>query len=129
MAVEVREGELMMFDEWFCEWEWGTEGRRRRGGVSYSPPERTLHVSTPARLSRSLLQPSNPSIGSRTFVPMGSLSGTRSSRFRILLLLLLNRGAELGSSGCGPRFLGKALEEKREMCDGSSTFWGGGVGT
>ena len=40
-----RGGELMIGDKWFCEWEWRTEGRRRRGEVSYSPPEQTLHVS------------------------------------------------------------------------------------
>ena len=127
VAVEVRDGELISSGEW-CEWEETTEGGRRRGGVSYSPPERTLRVSTPARQSRSLLRPSTLSIGSRTCMPTESRGGVRSSRSRILLLLLLNRGAELGSSGRGPRFLGKASEERRETCDGSSTFWGGEVG-
>ena len=49
VAVEVKEGELMMFDKWSCEWEEKFLERRQRGGVSYSPPGRTLHVSTPAR--------------------------------------------------------------------------------
>ena len=106
VAVDVRERELMMFDGWWCKWEW-TEGRRQRGGVSYSPPEWTLRVSTPAQLSRSLLWPSILSIGSRTFVPMESCGGARSSRSHTLLLLLLNQAAELGSSGCGLHFLGR----------------------
>ena len=62
-------------------------------------------------------------------MPSGSLGGARSSRSRILLRLLLDRGAELGSSGRGLRFLYMALEEKRETCDEFSTFWGDGVGT
>ena len=62
-------------------------------------------------------------------MPTGNRGGVGFSRFRILPLLLLNREAELGSSGHGPRFLGKVLEEKHETCDGSSTFWGGEVGT
>ena len=37
VAVEVREGELMMCDEWFCELEETTKRRRLRGGVSYTP--------------------------------------------------------------------------------------------
>ena len=37
MVVEVRGRELMMCSEWFCKWEEKTEGRRQRGGVSYSP--------------------------------------------------------------------------------------------
>ena len=128
VAVEVRDGELILSGEW-CEWEETTEGGRRRGGVSYSPPGRTLRVSTPARQSRSLLQPSILSIGSRTCVSTGSHGGARSSRSRILLRLLLDRGVELGSSGRGPRFLCTALEGRRGTCDGSSTFWGVGVGT
>ena len=79
VAVEIREGELMMFDEWSCELGKRTEGGKQRGGVSYSPPERTSHVSTPVRLSRSLLRPSIPSIGSRTCVPMGNCGGVGSS--------------------------------------------------
>ena len=105
VAVVVSEGELMIFDKWFCEWEWGIEGGRRRDGVSYSPPERTWRVSTPARLSRSLLRPNILSIGSRTCVPTERHGGAGSSLSRILLRLLLNRVAELGSSGRGPRFL------------------------
>ena len=54
VAVDVREEELMMCDEWVCEWEEGTEERRQRGGVSYSLPGWTSHVSTPAQLFRSL---------------------------------------------------------------------------
>ena len=130
-GVEVREVrvavELILNGEW-CEWE-RTEGRRWRGGVSYSPPGRTWHVSTPARLSRSLLRPSILSIGSRTYVPTGSHGGVGSSRSRTLLLLLLNRVAELGSSARGPHFLCTALEGRRGTYDESSTFWGVGVGT
>ena len=129
VAVEVKDGELIVFDEWSCEWERGSEGGRRRGGVSYSPPERTWHVLTPARLSRSLLRPNILSIGSGTCEPTGSRGGARSSRSRTLLRLLLNRVAELGSSGRGPRFLDKESEGKRGTCDGFSTFWGGGVDT
>ena len=36
VAVDVKEGELMLFDGWWCEWEEKTGGRRRRGGVSYT---------------------------------------------------------------------------------------------
>ena len=79
VAVLVREGELMMCGKWVCEWEEWTEGRRRRGGVSYSPPGWTWHVSTPTQLSRSLLQPNTLSIGSETCVPSENLSGARSS--------------------------------------------------
>ena len=49
--VDVKEGELIVFSEW----EEGTEGRRQRGGVSYSLPGQTWHISTPTQLSRSLL--------------------------------------------------------------------------
>ena len=129
VAVDVSEGELMMFGEWCCRWEKRTEERRRRGGVSDSLPGWTSHVSTPARLSRSLLRPSILSIGSSTCAPTGSHGGVRSSRFRILLRLLLNRVAELGSSGCGLHFLCMALEEKCGTCGESSKFWGGGVDT
>ena len=107
MAVNVKEGELMMVSEWFCEWEGRTEGRRWRSGVSYSPLEQTLRVSTPAWLSRSLLQPSILSSGSRTCMLMEHHGGTRSSRSHILLHLLLNWMAELGSSGHGPHFLSR----------------------
>ena len=79
VAVGVKEGELILCDEWVYEWEERTEGRRRRGGVSYSPPEWTLHVSTPAWLSRSLLRLSTLSIRSGTCVPMGNCGGIRSS--------------------------------------------------
>ena len=37
VMMDVKDGELMIF-EWSGEWEERTEGRRRRGGVSYSPP-------------------------------------------------------------------------------------------
>ena len=106
VAVDVREGEFMMFDKWKCEWE-RTRGRRQRDGVFYSPPRWTLCVSTPARLSKSLLWPSILSIRSRTCMPMECLSGIRSSQSHILLLPLLNWEAELGSSSCGPHFLSK----------------------
>ena len=108
VAMDVKKGELMMYNEWFCEWEKRTGGRRWRDGVSYSPSGRTLHVSTPAQLSRSLLWLSTLSIGSGTCEPTGNHSGTRSSQSCILLCLLLNRVAELGSSGCGPHFLSRA---------------------
>ena len=75
----VRAGELMMFNKWICEKEERTEGGRQRDGASYSPPEQTLHVSTPTRLSRSLLQPSILSIGSRTCKLMEHHGGIRSS--------------------------------------------------
>ena len=127
VAVEVRDGKLMMFSEWSCEWEERTEGRRWRGGVSYSPLERTSRVSTPVRLSRSLLRPSTLSIRSRTCVLMERHGGTGSSRFHTLLLLLLNWEVELGSSGRGLCFLCRALEGKCGTCDGSFTFWGVGV--
>ena len=107
VAVDVSDGELMIF-WWSCEWEEKTVGRRQRGGVSYSLPEWTSCVSTPARLSRSLLQLSTLSIGSRTCGPSGSCSSVRSSQSHTLLLLLLNRAAELGSSIRGPRFLNRA---------------------
>ena len=41
VAVEVSEGELILYNEWWCEWEEKTEEGRLRGGVSYSPPEQT----------------------------------------------------------------------------------------
>ena len=105
VAVEVKKGELMMGDEWFCEWEKKTEGGRWRGGVPYSPLEQTWHVLTPTWLSRSLLRPSTLSIRSRTCVPTGGRGGVRSFRSHILLRLLLNWAAELGSSSRGPCFL------------------------
>ena len=77
MAVDVKERELIVFDKWSCEWE--KTGRRRRGGVFYSSLEWTLHVSTPAQLSRSLLQLSILSIGSRTCVLTEHHSGIESS--------------------------------------------------
>ena len=55
VAVFIKEGELIICNEWVCEWKERTEGERQAGGVSYSPPGWTLHVSTPTRLSRSLL--------------------------------------------------------------------------
>ena len=119
----VREGELIVFDEWCCEQEVWTEGRRWRDGVSYSPPGRTSHASAPAWLSRSLLQLNIPSIGSGTCMPTECHGGIRSSQSRTLLLLLLDWRVELGSSGRGPRFLCRALEGKHEMCDGFSTSW------
>ena len=103
----VKEGELMMFDKWVCKWEERIGRRRRRSGVFYGPLGQTWDVSTPTQLSRSLLWLSTLSIGSGTCMPMESCGGTRSSRSCILLLLLLNWGAELGSSGCGLHFLCK----------------------
>ena len=47
VVVDVREGELISFNEWFCEWEEETEGRRQKDGVSYAPQEQTWHVPTP----------------------------------------------------------------------------------
>ena len=53
--VDVKEGELMMYGEWFCDWKERIEERRQRSGVPYSPSGQTLYVSTPTQLSRSLL--------------------------------------------------------------------------
>ena len=78
VAVEVSEGELISCDEW-CEWEEKIGERRRRGGVSYTPRGWTSHVSTPARLSRSLLWPSTLSIRSGTCELMRNRGGIRSS--------------------------------------------------
>ena len=60
--VFVREGEFMMCDGWFCKWEEETGEKRQGDEVFYSPLGWTSHVSTPAQLSRSLLQLSIPSI-------------------------------------------------------------------
>ena len=78
-AVEVSKEELMFGDECVCKWEEKSEGRRWRGRVSYSPPEWTLHVLTPAQLSTSLLWPSILSIGSSTCVLMEHHGGIESS--------------------------------------------------
>ena len=69
VMVEVSEGELMLFDEWLCEWGEETKGRRQRGRVFHSLPEQTWCISTPAQLSRGLLWPSTLSIRSGTCVP------------------------------------------------------------
>ena len=111
-----------MFDEWFYEWEEKSGGRRWRDGVFYNPPEWTLHVLTPAWLSRSLLQPSILSIRSGICVPTGNPGGAGSFQSRIPLLLLLNQVVELGSSGHGPHSPYMVLEGKYETCGGSSTF-------
>ena len=66
MVVEVKDKELMMFSERICERGEKTEGRRQRGEVSYTPQEQTWCVSTPAWLSRSLLQLNTLSIISGT---------------------------------------------------------------
>ena len=58
-------------------------------------------VSTPAWLSRSLLQPNTLSIGSGTCVLTEHHSGIGSSQFHILLHLLLDLVAEQGSLGHG----------------------------
>ena len=79
VAVDVKEGEFMMFNEQVCEQEENTDGGRQRGEVSYSLQEWTLHVSTPTWLSRSLLQPNILSIGSNTSVPIEFHSGIESS--------------------------------------------------
>ena len=79
VVVDVKDGELMLVDRWFCEWEERTKGRRRRDRVSYSLPGQTLRVSTPARLSRSPLWLSISFIRSRTFVPLENLGGIESS--------------------------------------------------
>ena len=62
--MEVKKGKLILYNEWVYEWEERAEERRQRSGVSYSLPEQTLCVSTPAQLSRSLLQPNILSIRS-----------------------------------------------------------------
>ena len=36
VMVDIKEGELMMFNEWVCEWEKKIKGRRQRSRVSYS---------------------------------------------------------------------------------------------
>ena len=46
--VDVKKGEFIVFNEYFCEWKWETEGGRRRGGVSYGLLKWTLYVLTPA---------------------------------------------------------------------------------
>ena len=107
VVVLVREGELIAFDREDCKWGKRSKGKRQRGGVSYSPLEWTLRVSTPAQLSRSPLRLSILSIRSGTCMLMGNHSGIGSSRSRILLHLLLNQAAELGSSSRGPCFHGK----------------------
>ena len=123
----VRDGELILFVEWLCEWGERVEGRRQKSGVSYSPPGQTWHVSTPVWLSRSPLWLNTLSIRSRTCMPTGSHSGVRSSQSHILLLLLLNWVVELGSSGCGLHFLYMESEDKHGIYDGFSMFWGGRV--
>ena len=106
VVVDVKKGELMMCSKWFCKWEERIEGRQWRGGVFYSPPGWTLHVSTPTQLSRSLLQLNTLSIRSGICMPMGNHSGVRSSQSHTLLLQL-NWGVELGSSSHGLYFLRK----------------------
>ena len=65
------------------------------------PQEQTSHVSTPAWLSKSLLQLNTLFIRSGIYMLTGSHGGTRSSQSHTLLLLLLNWRVELGSSSCG----------------------------
>ena len=127
VVVVVREEELIVCNGRVCEQEERNERRRRRGEVSYSPPGQTSRVLTPARLSKSLLQPNIPSIGSGTCVLTENHGGIRSFQSRILLLLLLNRVVELGSSSHGLHSLCTALEGKCGMCGGFSMSWGGRV--
>ena len=105
IAADIGEGELMMCDEWVCE---RVEERRWRDEVSYSLLRWTSCVSAPAQLSRSLLRLNTPSIGQGTCMQMGNYGGIRSFQSCTLLLPLLNQAAELGSSSCGHRFLGRA---------------------
>ena len=127
VTVDVKNGELIVFGERCCKWK-RTEGRRWRGGVSYSLLEWTLHVSTPTQLSRGLLWPNTLSIRSDTCMLTGNHGGIRSSQSHTPLLLLLNWVAELGSSNRGPCFLCTALEGKHEMCGEFSMFSGDRVG-
>ena len=68
----------MVYDEWVCDWEERTEGRRWWSEVSYSFQGWTSCVSTPIQLSKSLLWLNTLSIGSGTYMPVGSHSGVRS---------------------------------------------------
>ena len=88
--MEVREGELMICNEWIYEWEERTGERRQRGGVFYSPLKQTSHVSSPAQLSKSLLWLNILSIRSGTCVLMRCYGGVESFQFHTLLHLLLN---------------------------------------
>ena len=45
--MDVKVGELIVFDKEDYKWEKKIEGRRQRGGVSYSPLGWTWHVSAP----------------------------------------------------------------------------------
>ena len=104
VVVEVNKGKLIVCNEWVCEWEERTKGRRWKGRAFYNPLGQTLHVSAPAWLFRSLLWPSTLSIGSGIFILTENRDDTRSSQSCTPLLLLLNWEAELGSSSCGPCF-------------------------
>ena len=79
VAVFVKDRELIVYNEWVCEWEERTEGRRQRDRVFYSPQGQTSHVLTPTQLSRSLLWSNILSIRSGICVPLGSCGGARSS--------------------------------------------------
>ena len=107
VVVDIKDGELIVFER-SCKWEEETVERRWRGEDFYSPPMWTLHVSTPAQLSRSLLWPSILSNRSGTCILMENCGGIRSFQSHTLLLLLLNQGVEMGSSGHGLRFLSRA---------------------
>ena len=78
VVMDVKERELILYDKWVCKWEERAEGGRQRGGVSYSPLRQTLHVSTPTRLSRSLLWLNTLSIRSGTCVLMEHHGGVGS---------------------------------------------------
>ena len=79
VAIDVKDGELIVSDKRSCERERKTERRRWRSEGFYSLPGWTLCVSTPPWLSRSLLQLNTLSIRSGTCVLMGNCGGIRSS--------------------------------------------------
>ena len=76
--MDVNEWELMVCNKRIFEGE-STEGRRWRGGVSYTSQEQTMHVLTLTQLSKSLLWSDTLSIRSGTCVLMELYGGARSS--------------------------------------------------
>ena len=101
VAVVVKDGELMMCDEWVCEWEERTEGGRQKGRISYTPQEWTLCVLVPAWQSMNFLQLNLLSIRSGTCVPLEHHGSIEFSQFHTLLYLLLGLVVGQGSSDCG----------------------------